>query len=105
MYLYLDESGVDGNSEYICVCGILCDIIPLKNIVTSKLRKYIRNFNSKSEVKFTNQNISKKVYKKDVVLNVVYDKVSLKIDKKTIQKYLTKDIRPLSKVFPHATLN
>jgi hypothetical protein len=67
MYLYLDETGIDGKSELVYVGGVYSDIPIFKNIIKNKIKKYIRNPKIKDELKYsdrsTKQNIKDKIIK------------------------------------------
>ena len=102
MYLYLDESGVDGNinlkNEVKFTNKKITKKVKDKVFIDIKdkyktvfsFKKYKKK-NIKIDTEFLIAECIEKVYKKSIIINVIYDKVSLKIDKKSIQKCLVKD--------------
>ncbi len=64
MYLYLDESGIDGKSKFVVVGGVYSDCNIFKNLIKKSIKKYIRNPKIKDEFKYADKNVSDSVRNK-----------------------------------------
>lgn len=88
MYIYLDESGTDGQSKNLIVGGICTSKEVDKNLIRSRIKKYIRKPNFPGEIKHNNRDITQKV--KSKIFKDIKDKYDIIFDYK---KYNPKNLK------------
>ena len=93
MIFYGDESGIDGNSAYVYVGGMLSDEAIHKNILKSELIKKFKKLPVRAEYKYSDKDLDQKI-KNKVIQNIhkSFKMVSKKkkYDKENISQTISK---------------
>ena len=84
MIFYGDESGIDGNSKYIYVGGILSDEPLTKNIIKSELNKKFKKLPIRTEYKYSDRGLDQKI--KDKIIKNLNKKFKIVTKNKKYSK-------------------
>ena len=90
MYLYLDESGTDGKSEFIYVGGVFSEYKIRNNFIKKNITKRFKRVPNLNEYKFSNKNIDNKLKLK--VLEEIKKEFSFVFFKEKVNNKKTKDL-------------
>lgn len=112
MYLYLDESGTDGRSEFIFVGGVYSEYKIKSNLINKIIRKNFKKSPKIDEYKFSNKVFDKKL-KTKVIKNIKDEfkivsfnhKANFKNTKEILCKLIAKNLEKVSKENPNAKIS